>query len=165
MKIKYLEILTLKLIILSGCAAGGGFDGPYTPFDENLIFINAAPIEIITPSQGDTLESITPVFSWEAPSSEMVYIGIFTKNISVSGGQINNIEDNIWGWHSGLGKGRIGFVNFSDGLNVVNGLLQIDNPPTPLQPNTTYSFAIWAWNIDGTSIGYASPEIIFVTGN
>lgn len=164
-------------VFISGCAVS---EGPppdiIIPLDFNLIFPNAFTIDVISPNQGDTLDTIFPQFSWDAelkadsiffgtiPTSEMYYIGIFKENISSTGSEISNIEDNIWGWHSGLGKGRIGSVSFDDGLDVVNGQLQLNNQPTPLMPNTSYAYAIWAWDDEGNIIG-SSREIVFVTGN
>ena len=74
------------------------------------------------------------------------------------------IRNNLWAWHSGLGKGRIGSVAFEDGHDTINGVLQTDLPPTLLTENTPYIWAIWAWGDDGRFITHASQEMLFVTG-
>ena len=156
---------TVLISLALGCSKDAVQHGgePGLPIDLNTIFY-ADSISVISPMNGDTIPDIYPMFAWEATGSKMVFLGIFVNNINITAGQIANIDDNIWAWHSGLGKGRIGSVAFDDGFDTVNGMLQTDRPPTPLFENTPYIWAIWAWSDDGNLISHASREMLFVTG-
>ena len=150
------------LVLFTACSEGGG-DGepPFIPLDNNTIFLTEEII-VSSPSNGDTLFTTTPGFVWEATPNDLVFVGIFTDNISVNPGSgINNKEDNIWAWHSGLGTGRVGNISFDDGFNVMNGELDVFSSPTPLEPGRTYIWGIWAWDSSGLNITRSSLEMAF----
>jgi len=126
----------------------------------NPVFPNSTLIEVGVPRFGDTVAE-TPTFTWRVTGRRYVYLGVFSNNFVVSNGNIININDNVWAWHSGLGTGREGNVSYSDGVNVVRGELQI-GPPTSLRSGQGYVWAVWAWGNNGTEITHSSKEMFFV---
>ena len=60
-----------------------------------------------------------------------------------------------------MGKGREGNVEYTDGCDVLNGVLKLDSPPTPLIHGQSYIWAIWAWDDEGLKITYSSQEMFF----
>ena len=136
-------------------------ENPLPPLDNNAIFSSSSLIETVAPANNDTV-SATPAFAWVATGRKLVYLGIFVANIDIKDNKIVNIKDNIWAWHSGLGKGREGFVSFADGVDVVNGNLQVDRIPTPLIFDRAYIWAVWAWDDAGKKVVSSSQELFFV---
>jgi len=126
----------------------------------NTIFARSILIEGFKPEFAERV-SATPAFVWKATDQRYVFLGVFKRRIEVNNYRIVNIDDNVWAWHSGLGRGREGNVYFSDGCDVINGELKQDSLPTPL-PKGEYYWAIWAWADDGIKISHSSEEMYFI---
>lgn len=128
---------------------------------ENAVFTHADYL-IITGIPGfDSVTTATPIFTWNATGQKLVFLGIFNDNIVIYDNEIDNVENNIWAWHTGLGTGREGSVRFEDGRDVINGELQENEPPTPLTSGDSYTWAVWAWDDEGLIITHSSQEMFF----
>lgn len=109
----------------------------------------------------DTLDG-RPVISWESIASSLVSAGIFRNPIVVEQGEIINLEDLIWQWHSGMNIDSAGYVQFSEGKNVINGVIDYNNPPETLEDGQYY-WAVWAWQSSGVKILFSSrPRQFYV---
>jgi hypothetical protein len=155
----------VALILVAGVGLGACDRAYAPPVDsglDNPIFSGSTPVRIAVPGIGDTT-STTPDFAWTSTGSRWVFVGIFTQDIVVKDGQIENPGDNVWAWHSGLGTGREGSVRFADGRTVIGGILQTGTAPTALAPNRPYFWAVWAWSDNAVSVAESSQEGYFFT--
>jgi hypothetical protein len=119
---------------------------------QNQIFIGTIPIELeITP------DVAKPSFAWRATGSKYVVLAIFRDKIDLKDGRIANIEDAVWMWHTGMGRGREGNVSYDDGADVRNGVIQ--DSVTPLAPGTYY-IAVWGYS-DEYELIYSSKEYLY----
>jgi hypothetical protein len=153
--------------------------------NEDLLFTNAFQIKVpgyqynvegtTYTVRGDTsyLSSVTdtlnsmPVFRWDSMDINILTVAIFTNSIDVRDNEIKNTEDIIWQWHSGMENGKEGYVQYSDGRNVLHGTMDtIDyqHPATPLDAGLYY-WAVWGWNQSGIRIWYSSRELKFYVSN
>jgi hypothetical protein len=137
---------------------------PTPPADaglENTVFPGAKHfIETGSPEFGSTTDSV-PSFTWKATGQKLVFLAIFNDNIDIKDNRIQNLNNIIWGWHSGFGRGREGFVQFSDGRDFSNGKFLEGQAPTPLHSDSSYVWAVWAWDDEGLAIEYSSEEMFF----
>ena len=107
-----------------------------------------------------------PIFEWENLQSNLVAAAIFNDRIRVSldGGRIQNTEDIIWTWNSGMGTGSQSsgktLIEYKDGKDVAGG--QTLTTATPLEARKVYFWAVWAWNENGTAINFSSRAIPFL---
>jgi len=159
----FIIIYILCFLFLNSCPAPEMPEPTELPKDDNPIFAGANRIITLLPLVDENDTSITPQFTWTVTGNKFVYLGLFTESIDVKNNRITNIEDNIWAWHSGIGKGREGDVLFSEGYDVVNGSLDKTHAPTSLSAGYTYYWAVWAWDEYGLSISDASRENYFTT--
>jgi hypothetical protein len=155
---------SLATLAGGGIACGGEGRPPVAPQDtafHNPAFAGAQLITVGTPGSG-CHTGLKPTFTWQATGRKMVYVGVFRSNISISDDRIVNTSDNIWAWHSGLGRAREGNVAFSDGVSVKGDTLLTDAAPIPLEQGHSYTWAVWAWNDDGTRVIASSEETFFI---
>lgn len=159
----YYRLLVMLLIVffLQYCTASKPED-----FDlGNTIFPEAHYlIETGIPGFDEKTNSM-PSFTWKVTGQRYVYLAIFKNNIIVQSNRIQNIKDNVWAWHSGLGTGREGWVQFGDGRNVTDGVLQLNLEPTELLFGESYYWAVWAWDDEGKIITHSSQEMFFIVEN
>ena len=101
-----------------------------------------------------------PVFRWDTFNIKIMCCAIFLKPIHVNNGIITNPEDMIWQWHSGMEKGHIGNVQYSEGKSVINDTIDYVNDASPLKTND-YFWGVWGWNRAGTDVIYSSREMRF----
>ena len=151
----------ILLSLCSGCSGAG--TGPTSPLDaslNNAMFPGATLVIVGTPSNNCRVGP-QPAFTWQATGKSLVFVGVFTQNVSVANGSIQNTSDNVWAWHSGMGTAREGNVSFQQGVDVVNGVMQTGVAPTPLTPGRSYVWAIWAWDDTGKSVAFSSKETFF----
>ncbi len=104
-----------------------------------------------------------PVFIWSKTNSEYVMVAVFSERISIdyNKNQISNSEDIVWAWNTGMQEGIEGNIAYDQGRNVVNGEIQYNKPPEPLEKGWCYVWAVWAWNDDATEISHSSSEMPF----
>ena len=148
--------------------------------NEDLIFINSYQIKIpaydFQDSEGnsysvrgdtsyqtsypDTVNSL-PSLRWDSMGISIISAAIFTHHIHVTGSQIENTEDIVWLWHSGDAmSGEEGYIQYSDGRNVINGDIDYENPADSLDEGLYY-WAVWGWGKSGTRVLYSSRELEF----
>ncbi len=107
----------------------------------------------------DTLNA-NPVFRWDTFNIKIMCCAIFLKPIHVQNGIITNSKDMIWQWHSGMINGKEGNVQYSDGRNVKNGVIDYENQPATLASDN-YFWAVWGWNSSATDVLYSSRQMQF----
>ena len=148
------------LVVLTGCGDGGlsgdgddafGAQTDYTTL-QNQVFLKTFRLDLEI-TQG----TAEPSFAWQATASRYVVLAIFKEKIDLKQNQISNLEDVVWTWNTGLGKGREGNVSYSDGVDVVNGVIQ--DSVAPLVPGTYY-IAAWAYS-DDYELLYSSKEYLY----
>lgn len=145
------------------------------PSNDYLIFSTSYPIEIsayeyqdnegnVYQVQGDTSFALiadtvgdSPVLAWEAIPFRYVTAALFSNPISVSGGEIQNVEDIVWQWHSGMDFGVVGQVQYSEGRSVINEIIDYNNFPVSLTGGHYY-WAVWAWGNAGVRVLFSSQQ-------
>jgi hypothetical protein len=169
--------------VIGSCSENGS-----SIYDENLVFTHAIQIKIpeytyrdfignLYYVRGDTsyfsiiIDTLnnTPVFEWDSIGIGIITMAIFSHAIIVDGNEIRNTADIVWQWHSGMknGKSREGFVQYSDGRNVLHDTsytIDYENPATPLDAGYYY-WAIWGWNGSGTMVWFSSRQLEFYVSN
>lgn len=159
MQIKKIFLLITYLALLNfNC---GGPDRPEDYELENAVFTKAKYLIFTGKPEFDSITTTTPTFTWNITGQKLVFLGIFDDNIKTKGNKIINVENNIWAWHTGLGKGREGNVKYEDGCDVIDSELQVDKSPTPLTSGNSYTWAVWAWDDEGLKITHSSQEMFF----
>jgi hypothetical protein len=107
-----------------------------------------------------------PTLEWDNIQSNLMAAAIFKNKIEISldGHRIENVNDIVWTWNSGMNTGSQSsgkiVVEYLDGKDVTNGETQESN--TPLEANKTYIWGVWAWNEAGTEIAFSSKAIPFI---
>ncbi len=146
-------------------AGNGSVLYQYIPLADAPLFAGRTRIELIVPGRGTIVTSTEPRFVWVASGCNLVFLGVFSKPIIVRNNSIRNKNDLLWAWHSGMEKGRIGDVNFGDGVNVTAGKLNYADSPLPLENGKSYYWALWTWSNDGARISHSSEQSYFIVGN
>jgi hypothetical protein len=120
-------------------------------------------IHIIPYNYYDTISN-HPVFAWEKTGSKNVMVAIFNERISIDNEkqQIKNINAIVWAWNTGMSTGQEGAISYNNGCDVIDGVIQYNMSPTPLENSSDYILAIWAWDEYAEQIAYSSREIPFV---
>jgi hypothetical protein len=109
---------------------------------------------------------IEPVYKWSVIPSNLTAIAVFENvvQLSIDGKRIQNVDDIVWTWNSGMGTGsQVGgnvVIHHKDGRDVSNG--QILSTVTKLDTNKLYYWGIWAWDDNGVNVTYSSRAIPFV---
>ena len=148
--------ILIMALILYGCGAADEESAElsatgYTRL-QNQIFFGTIPLELeITSGVAE------PAFAWQATGSKYIVLIIFREKIDLKNGQISNPQDAVWNWNTGMGRGREGNVNYSDGRDVRNGITQ--DMVTPLAPGTYY-IAAWGYNAEYDLL-YSSKEYLY----
>lgn len=133
--------------------ADSGLNNVVFPQAEIFITIGAPVFNAITTQ--------TPTFAWVMTKKELVIVSVFDNPISITNNRITNYEDIVWVWHSGFIDGREGNVQFANGSDVIDGVIQYSSPTTPLIIGNSYYWAIWAWDEFGRYITHSSAEFFF----
>lgn len=116
----------------------------------NLIFKNTSKLNATVVLQAPATPS-QPTFNWPATSRGHVVCALFTQPIAVRDNLITNQRHLVWLWHTGLGTGIEGLVQYGDGIPAMMGTLQPGAQPDPLQPGTYY-WGVWALNDEGEPV-------------
>lgn len=149
MKVLILICLLITIGLIQGCSESETEESKsgnyYYPNVQNLIFFGTFEIVLeITPNVSQ------PSFAWNATGLKHVIITIFKSKIDLKDNQIANINDAIWTWNTGMGRGREGNISYSDGRDMRNG--KILETVTPLTPGVYY-IASWAYDDRYTLVG------------
>ena len=109
-----------------------------------------------------------PFLEWSVPINyELMAAAIFDKQIKLTkdGLRIQNTDDIVWTWNSGLDSGSFDGgkmqIKYSYGKMVHSGEIA-DGPVVPLVSGKIYSWFVWAWNANGTKVIASSREIPFI---
>ena len=142
--------------------------------NEELIFSNSFPISVNEYHYSDTSGKIytvsadtnftlppdtvndQPVISWDCILTDYISAGIFTEPVNVIGTEIVNSDHLVWQWHSGMGFDSC-YIQYSQGKNVINGVIIYENDPFPLAEGHYY-WALWAWGTGGVKILFSSKQ-------
>jgi hypothetical protein len=127
------------------------------PAPSNPLFQGTEIISVYSPTNGQQVSTNYPDFSWQATGLSYEVAGVFDNPILVSGKQIQNSNDCIAIWNTGM-TGIDGNVNYSLFKEVSGGIIT-SSYAAPLT-NGTYYWAVWAYD-SGLSISNSSEEIKF----
>lgn len=142
-----LFLLTALFVFSTSCARKSSSTGP-EGVSNSALFPGTKPITLISPPNQRVMDrEIT--FMWNPSGQQQVALGLFEAPIQIVNGNIQNKNDNIWAWHSGLKNGQQGLVKFSDGYGVENGIWQ-NQKPIKITNGKQYYWAVWAWDNNGT---------------
>ena len=92
-------------------------------------------------------------------------VAVFSDRIQVDAHGITNPETIVWLWHTSLGTGINGQVQYRDGVKIENGDITRTSAPTPLKRGRTYYWAVWSWDEDHKAIEHSSIESEFFIAN
>lgn len=153
---------------------------PYSYFDKSSYHFKGDTInyqlnelkQFSEKNQCEILNSLSvlssqPRLEWINSGDKLVAAAIFKKRIKLNQqlNKIQNVEDIVWAWHSGLNTGGVTnnkfIVEFEDGRRVVDGKI-MNEAADALENNNVYVWAVWAWNDEGTKIIKSSMEIPFI---
>jgi hypothetical protein len=177
---KHIYNISLLLLLLAGCET----DDPF-PDNADLIFPDCYPIVIpsydyldprgkVWHVRGDSVEGDTPdtvsaqpVFIWENPGISIIMVAVFRNPIDVTGGEITNVSDIVWQWHSGMPAEKNDTVQFYEGSSVTihNGIPDYGVAPDSLDNSSVYYWAVWGWGRSGTRVLYSSRQLKFHVSN
>ncbi len=156
-----------SILISSTCENGNDVVSPnalvvleYSIDSDTNLFPNTEPIEIVAPYPWAQITSQTPTFRWQPTNNRHVVAAVFDSPAVVADGNIDNTDDIVWIWHSGLGLDDEGNVSFKRGVDGI----QSGQPTEPLERGRTYYWAIWAWDDLGAHVTHASPLTSFGVG-
>ncbi|MCA9672812.1 MAG: hypothetical protein KC503_44775 [Myxococcales bacterium] len=133
------------ILLASACGAddgnanGGGGEFVFN----NQLFSNT---QLLSPAASGDMHA--PSFSWPATGERHVVCAVFRKRIAVRQDRIENEDDMVWVWHSGMRRGREGNVRWDDGRPGPSST----DPPRSL-PAGTYYWALWTLDVAGNPLG------------
>jgi hypothetical protein len=61
-----------------------------------------------------------------------------------------------------MSTGQEGAISFENGCDVINGIIQYNRSPKPLENGSAYILAIWAWDESAEHVTFSSREIPFI---
>ena len=177
---KDLKFIYLVLILLISC-------GEEDYINPDLLFTHCYPIPVSSYEYQDSLKNsyvisgdtacilnITdtinaiPVLAWDSIYVPIITVAIFRKGIEISGGSIQNKNDIVWQWHTGMSSSvylnGMQRVNYTDGRNVKNSEIDYSSPADSLSGGMYY-WAIWGWATSGVDIIYSSRDLYFYVKN
>ena len=102
-----------------------------------------------------------PVIKWDSVQTKLIVSAIFNQPIQVVNGRIENTNDIVWMWHSGLEDGKDGRVAFEEGRNISDGVLDNLSQPVPLATSHQYYWGVWSWDESGIRVRYSSRQMTF----
>lgn len=169
----YWDADVLDFNISSVCADGanitnegiGSIEYQFIPPENLPLFAGTDRINLTSPSSGQILISNQPEFSWIGKGSNLVMMAVWDQLPEISNGKINNISNIQWLWHSGLGTGLNGYVQYSDGVSIVDNMISNTASPVPLELGRSYYWAVWEWTEDGQSLLSSSNISYFHVSN
>jgi hypothetical protein len=134
---------------MSSCSTGLGTT-------QNPVFSGTVLINTTAPEGSGVANP--PVFIWQSTGLSYEVVGVFVNPISVQGKQIQNINDCIAIWDTGM-AGSDGNVSFTLFKQVVNG--NLTSSSASLSSGHTYYWAVWAYDsqLDLTN---SSAQVTFV---
>jgi hypothetical protein len=125
-----------------------------TPEPKNPLFSGTILIETTAPIK--SISSNNPEFKWQSPGTTYEILGVFTNVISVDGKKIQNKNDCIAMWTTGL-KGTAGEVSFSDFRQMIGGVIQGSCMSNLPGGGVVYHWAVWAYD-DKMTITHSSIQ-------
>lgn len=143
--------------------------------NEELIFTNSYPVNIPAYTYTDSLGSVyavqgdtnyplhpdtlnsSPTLAWDSILFELVSAAIFIRPVDISGGEIKNVTDIVWQWHSGMDSDKNYRIKYFEGKNVSNGEIDYQNPAQPLSEGKYY-WGVWGWGNTGIRILHSSRQ-------
>lgn len=108
----------------------------------------------------DTITS-TPTMRWDSVQTKLIVSAIFIHPIQPAKGKIENTNDIIWIWHSGLEDGKDGWVTFEEGRSISGGVIENLGQPIPLPASHQYYWGVWSWDESGIKVQYSSKQMTF----
>jgi hypothetical protein len=103
----------------------------------------------------------TPTIRWDSVQTKLIVTAIFIHPIQVTNGKIENTNDIIWIWYSGLEDGKDGWVTFEEGRSISDGMMDNLGQPIPLPALHQYFWGVWGWNESGIKVLYSSRQMTF----
>lgn len=132
---------------------------PYSYKFEDINYHSAGDSVALT-GIPDTLNNF-PVLCWiKNDYGSITSLIISDSPIMTNESEILNSNDIIWQWHSGIISDSDTCIKYSEGRNVINGVIDYNHEPLPLNPGDYY-WAIWKWNSEGNKIVSSSRQIHF----
>lgn len=107
-----------------------------------LSFAGTKRIALVSPINSEYTTSVNPSLYWIPNDSTLSAIGIFSRTPKINQQGIENINDMVWYWHTGLGGGSSGHITFSQGVNGIHD----STPASYLDHGSTYYWAVWEWD-------------------
>lgn len=159
--------------ITSSCIAGneivvngaGIVSYQFIPPQDSLLFQNTSRIRLDQPGFGEVIFTREPNFVWSDSNAYITMVAVWDMPPTFTLEGITDTGSLYWIWHSGLGTGGSGFVQFNDGVSLINGEFSNALPPNLLEEGRSYYWAVWGWDESGTDITASSSLGYFIVSN
>ncbi len=151
-----------NIVVVQGL---GSVDFQFIPSQVAPLFPGSTHVSITSPTFGQLIFSGQPSLSWITVSPRLSALAIWDRPPEIGAEGIVNKGDIKWMWHSGLETGIPGFVQFSDGVQPINGSILQTGPPIPLVAGRSYYLAAWEWDPSGTAITVSTNVSYFRVSN
>ncbi|MFW5786203.1 MAG: hypothetical protein ACOCYC_03080 [bacterium] len=138
-------------VVLGGCAFSGADLDDAADYSsggdetENNIFLGTANIDFEIDVDDVDVDG-GPAFSWNDNERPYVLLAIFNDDLDIGDNRILNEEVVVWTWHSGLGKGLRGDIDYEDGVAVVDGELQEYTDDLDPLADGSYQAGLWMYD-------------------
>lgn len=156
---KFLFVLFLITILFTGISCALLESGTASlPTYQNQIFRSATLFDIQFPTNGNW----QPWFSWTTANMKYMVIGIYSNPVSVKDDAIQNPQDMVWTWNTGITNVANNQIFFSDGRDVAGSVIQTN--ATALSFSNTYYIAAWAYD-SNYNLVYSTVQYTYTVTN
>ena len=131
-----------------------------------LTFHNTKKISIIQPAYNQQIDMTNPTIQYKNTlKNKYIMVTIWKNKPNVLVNKIQNPQDIIWYWHTGMNNSNIGYVEYHKGSNPINGKIDTgahkDIALKQLTSGRSYYLVIWEWDEKGRNIIASSITSIF----
>jgi hypothetical protein len=124
-----------------GTADEAGYYGSAGSETQNNIFLGTSVLEFTISVDGSDFS-----VSWEDNGRPYVFLVVFDDDIDVDDNRIADTDGAVWAWHSGLGKGLRGDIDYDDGVSVTDGAFDEWRENLTQLPDGEYRAALWMYD-------------------
>jgi hypothetical protein len=131
----------------------GDIDYQYIPSETSPLIPGTRDIPTISPGFGEIVYTQTPNLVWGTTGSRLSAVAIWNVPPEATVHGIQNTDNLIWFWHSGLSSGVAGSVQYSHGYEPDHADIMAPGlVAKPLTVGRSYYWAAWEWDQAGINV-------------